>query len=81
MSITQQTQILAHLKAGKAITPIDALSRFGCFRLGARIYDLKQAGYSISKQMVETDSGTYVAEYFLNSKAGGDETPDQITTS
>lgn len=79
MSITQQTLILAHLKAGKSITPLDALSRFGCFRLGARIWDLKQAGHPISKQMVETDSGSHIAEYFLNSKAGGDETPDQIT--
>lgn len=79
MSIAQQNQILAHLKAGRSITPRGALSRFGCSRLAARIYDLKQAGHPISKQMVETDSGSHVAEYFLNSKAGGDETPDQIT--
>lgn len=38
---TQSQQILAHLKAGRSITPIDALERFQCFRLGARIYEVR----------------------------------------
>ena len=62
---TQTAQILAHLKAGKAITPLDALSRFQCFRLGARIYDLRSEGHDISKRMVETPNGKKVAEYKL----------------
>lgn len=62
---TQAAQILAHLKAGKAITPLDALSQFQCFRLGARIYDLRSEGHDIAKRMVETPSGKKVAEYSL----------------
>jgi hypothetical protein len=65
MSDSQNTAILSHLKTGKSITPIDALERFDCFRLGARIYDLKQAGHVIHKDMVPTDSGKHVASYTM----------------
>ena len=50
MSATQNNQILNHLHAGNSITPLDALKLFGCFRLGARIYDLKQQGHSIESK-------------------------------
>ena len=46
-------QVLAYLKTGRELTPIDALDRFGTFRLGARIYDLKARGHNISKRLVE----------------------------
>lgn len=61
----QAAQILAHLKEGKAITPIDALTRFGCFRLGARIFELRQAGHAIETERVETPNGSNVAKYRL----------------
>ena len=49
---TQNRAILAHLKSGKAITAIEALNLCGCFRLSARIYDLRQQGYSIKTSTV-----------------------------
>ena len=61
---TQKDQILAALKAGDRLTPLDALERFGCFRLGARIFDLKQEGHDIRREMVERGDAT-VAEYWL----------------
>jgi len=67
--MTQEQQILAALKAGRRITPIDALRDFSCFRLGARIYDLKQSGHSISTTMVETEGGAHVASYSLDAKS------------
>ena len=49
-----QTQaIKAHLESGKSITPIDALNEYGCFRLGARIFDLKDEGLDIITEMVQ----------------------------
>ena len=45
--MNQTEQILAHLKAGNSLTPIDALNLFGCFRLSARIKDLRDSGYEI----------------------------------
>jgi hypothetical protein len=41
---SQAQLILEALQAGEAITPFDALNRSSCFRLGARIYDLRKQG-------------------------------------
>lgn len=45
--LSQCDQILGYLKEGHSITPIDALNLFGCFRLAARIADLKKRGNEI----------------------------------
>jgi Helix-turn-helix domain len=58
----QAQLILEALQAGEAITPLDALNRFSCFRLGARIYDLRKKGYDIRN--IGTDDGNY-AKYVL----------------
>lgn len=63
--MTQADQILNHLRSGKHITPLEALNRFGCFRLCARIYDLKKAGHEIESQMVTLPNGKQVASYRL----------------
>lgn len=39
--MTQTIQIRQHLESGKGITPIEALNLYGCFRLGARIWELR----------------------------------------
>ena len=44
---SQPALILNHLKSGKEITPMEALELYGCFRLGAVIYKLKDDGYKI----------------------------------
>ena len=53
------------MKEGKGITPIDALNLFGCFRLGARIADLKKMGYDIVTERIKVEGGKYVARYHL----------------
>lgn len=62
--MSQSQIILQALSQGARLTPLDALSKFGCFRLGARIWDLKQAGYNIEMELVERQ-GKRVAEYYL----------------
>jgi len=62
--MSQTTNILKHLKQGNTITPLEALNKFGCMRLGARIYDLKKKGYNIEPKIVEQD-GKHYAEYKL----------------
>lgn len=59
----QNSRILAHLKDGRSLTPIEALNLFGCFRLAARIHDLKKAGNEIVCEEVETENGKRVASY------------------
>lgn len=67
--MSQQDHILAYLRAGGRLTPKLALDRFGCFRLAARIYDLKAAGHAITERMVVVPGrdGTtcLVAEYSM----------------
>jgi hypothetical protein len=49
--MSQLSQIRAHLQKGNALTPMEALERFGCFRLGARIKNLREAGIEIKTTM------------------------------
>ena len=51
---TQNQQILARLKSGKTITPIQALQQFGCMRLAARIRDLRDDGHLIAAVWYQT---------------------------
>jgi hypothetical protein len=52
-NITSQTaEIKKHLQSGKSLTPLDALYQFGCFRLGARIWDLKNEGMKIKTEII-----------------------------
>lgn len=44
--VSQCDHILAHMMHAP-ITPIEALDLYGCFRLAARIRDLKDEGYPI----------------------------------
>jgi hypothetical protein len=45
--MTQNDMILQYLREEGSITPMEALEEFGCMRLGARIYELKEAGIGI----------------------------------
>ena len=62
---TQAGRILAHLRAGHRLTALEALERFGCFRLAARVHELRREGWAIEERMVETGSGKRVAEYYM----------------
>ena len=44
---SQNAQIRQHLESGQTISPILALHLFGCARLAARIYDLRNQGLEI----------------------------------
>ena len=61
----QQDAILAYLRQGNSITPLEALERFGCFRLGARVWDLKKQGFDIRSELVRSDNGKHFAKYWL----------------
>lgn len=61
---TQEAVILFNLQCGRTITPMDALKEFGCFRLGARIHQLKKAGHHIETLSVQ-QNGKRFAGYRL----------------
>lgn len=62
---TQAGRILAHLRAGNRLTALEALEKFGCFRLAARIHELRREGWQIEERTVETRGGKRVAEYCM----------------
>jgi len=60
---TQNARVLAHLRKGQTITGLQALTLYGCYRLAARIYDLRhQQGFEIDSYLVTKD-GARVAKY------------------
>ncbi|WP_294964164.1 helix-turn-helix domain-containing protein [uncultured Gilliamella sp.] len=61
----QCLSILQHLQSGRTINPLQALNQYSCFRLAARIYDLKQSGYLIDKRMIKTENGKKLAQYSM----------------
>ncbi len=65
----QNEAILAHLLSGNSITPIEALNLYGCFRLGARVHDLKGMGYEIETE-IEHENGKHFARYSMKSWSG-----------
>jgi hypothetical protein len=52
---TQTKMIAAHLKAGNTITALEALQKLGCFRLAARIADLRKSGMHIVTSYTDRD--------------------------
>lgn len=62
MTNTQNNKILTHLQMFGYITPMIALDLYGCFRLSARIYNLRKAGYIIETDIVHKD-GKQWAKY------------------
>lgn len=61
---SQEKQIKDHLIKWHSITPMEALRRYGCFRLGARIYDLRRRGVRIRTAMIEI-GGKRFAKYII----------------
>ena len=61
----QEQQILRHLLAGESLTALEALQRFGVFRLAARIFWLRQKGFPVLTHMAEMAGGKRVAVYAM----------------
>lgn len=62
---SQKLAILNYLRAGNRITPLVALEKFKCMRLGARCWELRRDGFQIEREMVKVPSGKTVAQYRL----------------
>ncbi len=77
MKQSQNAQILKWLKSGKTLTALQALEKFGCWRLAARIDDLRvqlgqthndfpwQRDKHIKTNMSTLKSGKRIAVYRL----------------
>jgi hypothetical protein len=61
--ISKQEKVLTHLQTYGSITPLEALEKYGSFRLGALIFNLRQEGYDIKTNIVH---GKGYAKYTYN---------------
>ena len=50
--ISKQEKVLTHLQVHGSITPLEALEKYGSFRLGALIFNLRKQGYDIKTNIV-----------------------------
>ena len=77
--MTQCEMILDHLKTFGSITPLEALHEYGCFRLAARIADLRDRGYRKNIVAVKNmhinrfNQKVYYAKYFWLPEGGENE--------
>ena len=62
---SQNALIKGWLLNGYSITPMEALNMFGCFRLSARIANLREEGLAVVTDMV-TINDKRVARYYLS---------------
>lgn len=71
--MTQELMILEYMNTHRGITQREAEDVFGCYRLSARIYDLKQRGIKIDRIMEEGvnrfGAKTRYARYFVRKAA------------
>ena len=63
--MSQNQEILSHLKTGATLTPLEALKMFGSLRLAGRIYDLKEDGWPIVCDRLDVGDGKLVGHYYL----------------
>ena len=67
--MSQADKICEYLRRGNSITQAEAAEMFGCWRLGARILELRRAGMPIETTMIrqtnEEGEITRYARYWL----------------
>lgn len=66
--MSQNAWVLEALKRGP-ISAMDALNGCGCFRLAARINDLRRHGHNIETKDLKLPNGKTVALYQLKEQA------------
>lgn len=61
---SQNKLILEHLEKGKTITQFEAIQKWACLRLAARINNLKERGHKIETEMIYSN-GVRFGKYKL----------------
>ena len=72
---SQNAMILNFLESGESLTPIEALEKFQCFRLAARMNDLRKKGYVIKTKILKDDNGKSYASYSIPKEQQQGELP------
>ena len=62
---TQKSAVRQHLLDGKSITPLEALNKFGIFRLAAVVHELRDEGLDIITEKFQVSPKKRVARYYI----------------
>ena len=65
MTESINSNVLAHLRRGQTLTPLNALRLYGTLRLASAIYDLRKLGHDIKSESLLLPSGKRVAKYSM----------------
>jgi hypothetical protein len=62
---SQKANVRAWLLEGRSITPLEALNKFGIFRLAAVVHKLRDEGLDIITEKFQVSPKKRVAKYYL----------------
>lgn len=75
--MSHSEMILRHMERFGSITALEAMQEYGIMRLGARIWDLRNAGHDITSELVAGQNRygetTHFAVYTLHQTEKGSE--------
>ena len=63
--VSQKARVRAWLLNGNTITPLEALNKFGIFRLAAVVHELRDEGLDIITEKFQVSPKKRVAKYYL----------------
>ena len=69
MKKIQTSKVLGHMLLIGPITQKEAIEKYGCYRLAARISDIEKFGIMVSRRSIKVptaDGNTRIMEYFLD---------------
>ena len=66
--MSQNIELLRHFRDGRTLTSAEAIVRFSCERLAARVSELRRAGWDIQGTLTECHDGKRRVVYSLNKR-------------
>jgi hypothetical protein len=60
---SQRQKILKDLDAGYKLTQADAARLYGCWRLSARIHELREQGHPVKTEFIKRNDATFACYY------------------
>jgi hypothetical protein len=75
--VMSQAHVILQMLERGPVTALDALEETGCFRLAARIADLRRLGHDIRTENITTANGKRIAKYVLKESTSGQQSHPQ----
>ena len=69
--MSQNIELLRHFRNGRTLTSAEAIVRFSCERLAARVSELRRAGWDIQGTLTECHDGKRRVVYSLTTRQPG----------